>query len=678
MGAWWQRFEQLLKRVLKPGASSETVGLLASAVTIGVAAGLAAVALDAVINLMGAWTEALRASRGGLTAALLVLLVPALGGLLVAPIMHYFASEARGSGVPHVMFAVSNLGGRLPKRLAFWRPLATMLSVGSGGSLGTEGPVVQMSAAISSVFSDVRKLSDERRRSLVAVAAAGGVAATFNAPIAGVLFALEVILGRFEGRYFATVVVGAVSATAVSRSLLGDAPAFAVPSNYVLGSPAELPVYAVLGLLSAFVAVGFMRTIVTTENAFDRLRLPWWSRPALGGLAVGALALVAPEVLGRGYDTTGAVLQSEPYGWGFLLTLLVLKTLATGISIGSYGSGGIFAPALLVGATAGALFGTWMDAIVPALGVPTGAYALVGMAAVFAGVTRAAMSSIVMIFELSGSYDMILPLLLAAVVATLVSDLLHPDSYYRLVLLRRGLSLMRLRETDLFQTVRVREAMDKNVPTLNADDTLRELTDALHASHHHGFVVARADDPTRMAGIVTLSDLERAQRNGLPTSTPIRELCHREVQTAHPDDTASEVLERMDRHGIGRMPVVEPADPERAIGMVRQSDLARAYAAAINRQRSSDQVQQRLRLRELTGQEIVEVRVPADSPYVGVPLKDAGLPLDSIVVSVRRGGRTIFPHGSTVLQAGDSVIANVAPGSSKTFAQELRTPPTDS
>lgn len=657
-----RRWRVRLAALLRPQESSEALSLVASAILIGSLSGLVAVAFDALVRLVEALVLRLDAGMGPAAAAFVTLATPAAGGLLVAPIVTWLAPDARGSGIPHVMVAVSNLGGRVPRRLLLWRPLATALSIGSGASLGTEGPVVQMGAALASVWSGWRRLNDERRRNLAAVAAAGGIAATFNAPIAGVLFALEVVLGQLQGRYFASVVVGAVAATAVSRSMLGDAPAFEVPADYVLRTPLELPLYLVLGVLASLLAVIFIRVMVASEDLFNRAKVPAALRPAAGGLLVGALALVLPEVLGRGYGTTGAILQEELRAPVLLAALLVAKMAATGISIGSWGSGGIFAPVLMVGATFGSLFAAAAQGVLPAMELRPGPYALVGMAAVFAGVTRAPMSSIVMIFEISGSYELILPLLLAAVIATLGADLLHPESFYALMLSRRGLSLMRLREIDLLQTVTVAEVMDREVPRVFAEETIRDLADRLFATGHQGFVVVRRAAPERMVGIVTLTDLERSRREGLPPTTPLASIRKERVFTARQDEAASAVLERMGRLGIRRMPVVTEREPDRPVGMVAQTDLARAYYLALQRERSQERLQERLRLRDLTGQEIVEVQVPRGARLAGRTLREARLPKESIVVAIRRGGRTLFPHGDTTLEPGDTVVANVAPG----------------
>jgi chloride channel protein, CIC family len=659
------RLGRAAARSLPGTRSSEALSVIVTASLVGALAGLAAVAFDVAVRVTVQFLREVPLLLGPYLGTLTTVLTPALGGLLVAPIVARWSPDVRGSGIPAVMYAVSNLGGKVPRRLAFWRPLASILSIGSGASLGTEGPVVQLSASVSSILAQAMHLNDERRRTLVAVAAAGGIAATFNTPIAGVLFAVEVILGEFQARFFSSIVIGAVTATAVSRSILGDAPAFSVP-DYGLASPAELPLYLVLGLVAAVASVLFTRTFVGSENVFNRLRLPPMLRPAVGGLVVGLLALVVPQVLGRGYETIELLLQGGAAPTGMLLIWLAAKLLASGASFGSWGAGGIFAPVLFIGTAVGAAFGQGMQELWPGLGIAPGAFALVGMAAVLSGVTAAPMSSIVMVFELSGSYDLILPLLLAAVISTLVSDVFRQESIYHVMLSRRGQTLFRLREIDLLQTVRVREVMDE-VPQLFAEQTLADLAERATSSHHHGFLVSPRASPGKVFGIVTLSDMERARTRGLVGTTPLSAIATRDVATARPDETAGEVLERMARIGIGRMPVVDPAKPDVAIGFVRQSDLARAYYKAVQRERVREQASEELRLRDLTGQEIVEVRVPRGSPLAHRTLRDARLPPQSIVVAIRRGNRTLFPHGDTTIEPGDTVVASVAVGFSPTF-----------
>ena len=648
--------------------SSETLSLVASAVLVGLLAGFSAVAFDRVVHYMGLGFAFFRGQLGGTWGSVVAVLIPVIGGVLITPIVVNWSPDTRGSGIPGVMFSVSNLAGRMPKRIMFWRPIASGISIGTGASLGSEGPIVQLTVTVASFLGDLMKLNEERRRSLAGVAVAGGIAATFNAPIAGVLFALEVVLGKFTNKYFGAVVIGAVAASAVSRTILGPAPAFVVP-DYALNSILELPLYFVLGIAAAFVSIAIIVVMVKVENGFARLSLPKYLRPAFGGLLIGLLGLVLPGVLGRGYEETGLILSGELVGGGILIVIMFAKMLAMSISLAAWHSGGIFGPILLIGAAFGAAFGQLSGALFPALELNPGAFALVGMAAVFAGAERAPMSTIVMIFEMSNDYQLILPLLLAAVLATLIADIFHPESIYHVMLSRRGMSLLRLRESDLLQTVTVREILDPEIPSLFADETLKTFGEKLVSSHHHGFVVRTREDPEHILGIITLSDLERARQSGATFNTPVREFCQRTVHCALPDESISEVLERMAHYKIGRMPVVDPNDRRMPIGFVRQSDLARAYYQAVQNHRQLEENEETRRLRDLTGQEIVEIKVRSNCPLVGRPLKEIRFPKESIIVSIRRQGKTVFPHGDTSLQAGDTVVANVAAGFANSFRQ---------
>jgi chloride channel protein, CIC family len=635
-----------------------------SALAIGVLVGLAAVAFDGMVHIMGTFTHETRNALGGIWGSLVAILIPALGGLLITPIVVKWSPDVRGSGIPFVMLAVSNFAGRIPKRIAFWRPIASTLSIGTGASLGTEGPVVQMGASIASIFSDIFKMSDERRRNLAVVATASGYAAAFNAPIAGVMFALEVILGNFGNRAFASVVIGAVAASAVSRSILGRDPAFAVPDIYALGGPLELLFYALLGVLAAFVGILLIRFEVWGEQVAHALKLSPWLRPTLGGLLVGILGLGLPQILGRGYETTQGLLNNLMPGIGLTFLLIVGKMLATSISLASFGSGGTFAPLLFIGATFGAGFAQVLQTM--GVDVTPGAFALVGMSAVFSSATRAPISSIILMFELSDGYQLILPLLIASVLSSLIADIFHPESVYQIALSRKGLRLQRSREADLLQSVRVKEVMSKDIPTLFTDDTLQTLTQRLATSHHNGFVVVKKHQPNTYFGIVTLSDVERVHEQSISPETKLEHLCQQQVHTALPDETVSSALERMARLHIGRMPVVEQTN-NKLIGFVQQSDLAKAYFQALEKTRGLEQDQEATRLRDLTGQEIIEVKVKRNSGLAGKTLQEARLPKESIIVAIRRDGTTIFPHGDTRLEPGDKVVANVAPGFAETF-----------
>jgi chloride channel protein, CIC family len=369
-----------------------------------------------------------------------VLLAPVLGGLLYGPLVNRFAKEARGHGVPEVMVAVAQRGGRIDPAVCVVKALASALCIGSGGSVGREGPIVQIGSALGSTLGRMVGLTQERLRLLVACGAAGGIAATFNAPLAGAFFALEVVLADFAVESFGAVVLASVAASVIGRAVFGDHAFLTLPPFHVdhLG---QYPLFALLGIAAGAVGVGFTRVLYWIEDACDwAWRGPEWLRPAAGGLLLGLLLLAVPQMYGVGYPVLEKSVKGG-YVVAFLLLLLVAKILATSLTIGIGGSGGVFAPSLFVGAMLGAAYGDTAHHLLPATAGAPGAYALVGMGAVFAGAARAPIPALVILFELTGQYSIILPLMLAIAAATLTSRLLCRDTIYTLKLRRRGIDL---------------------------------------------------------------------------------------------------------------------------------------------------------------------------------------------------------------------------------------------
>jgi CIC family chloride channel protein len=369
-----------------------------------------------------------------------VVLAPVVGGLIYGPVVQRWAQEARGHGVPEVMLAISQRGGKIAGKVAVIKSLASAITIGSGGSVGREGPIVQIGSALGSKLAQMAHLSETKVRTLVACGAASGIAATFNAPIAGVFFALELLLRDFTAESFGMVVLAAVVASAIGRAILGDVPFLPLPTFEVHHAGAYL-LFALLGVLAGVVGVVFTRTLYGIEDIADRLwRGPEWARPAVGGLLLGLLLLAVPQMYGVGYPVLEAGVQGK-YVVAVMLGLMVAKVLATSLSIAIGGSGGVFAPNLFVGGMLGAAFGVAAHDVMPGIAAPAGAFALVGMGAVFAGAARAPITAVLIMFELTGEYTIILPLMLAIVLATGVSRALSRDSIYTLKLRRRGIEI---------------------------------------------------------------------------------------------------------------------------------------------------------------------------------------------------------------------------------------------
>lgn len=369
-----------------------------------------------------------------------VIVAPAVGGLVYGPLVQRFAPEARGHGVPEVMFAVAKNGGRIRPQVAVVKALASAVTIGSGGSVGREGPIIQIGSALGSTLGRLLRMPDDRLKTLVACGAAGAIAATFNAPIAGIFFALEIILRDFTTRSFGVVVLASISASVVGRGLLGSEAFLSLPS-FSVHANVEYVLFALLGLVAGLVGVGFTRALYAVEDLCDFLwRGPEWLRPVAGGLVLGLVLFALPQMYGVGYPVLDGAVAGK-YALGFLVVLLVGKIVATSLTLGIGGSGGVFAPSLFIGAMLGAAFGIVVGNVDPALSGQAGAFAIVGMGAVMAGTTRAPITAGIMLFELTGDYTIILPLLLAIVVATGTSRLMGKDTIYTLKLRRRGIDL---------------------------------------------------------------------------------------------------------------------------------------------------------------------------------------------------------------------------------------------
>ena len=319
------------------------------------------------------------------------------------------------------------------------KSLASAISISTGGSVGREGPIVQIGSAIGSTLGQMLKVSQDRMRTLVGCGAAAGIAATFNAPIAGSMFALEVILGDFGLATFSPIVISSVVATAVSRAFLGDIPAFIVPV-YELVSVWEFPIYMGLGLFCAVVGVTFTRVLYRVEDLFDDFKFPEYLKGIIGGSILGVTGLFFPEILGVGYGGIDLALMQK-LAWWVLLLLIVIKILATSITIGSGGSGGIFAPSLFLGAMAGGFFGAVVHQWFPTVTASPGAYSIVGMGALVSATTHGPLSAMLILFEMTGNYKIILPLMLSCILATIFAGILKKDSIYTLKLARRGVNI---------------------------------------------------------------------------------------------------------------------------------------------------------------------------------------------------------------------------------------------
>jgi CIC family chloride channel protein len=554
---------------------SARAGLLGLSLVVGVGAGLGAVAFRYMIKWL---TELLSgyadyAGRGHVAnphvpglGRWFVVLAPVVAGLLYGPLVYRFAREARGHGVPEVMVAVARNGGRIRPQVAIVKALASALCIGGGGSVGREGPIVQIGSALGSSLAQLFKLDERRIRLLVACGAAGGIAATFNAPLAGVFFAMELILRRWEAQSFGMVVLSSVTSSVIGRAILGDSPFLRLPAFHV-DHVAQYPLFALLGVVAGLIGVAFSRILYAIEDACDwAWHGPEWLRPAVGGLLLGGLLLLLPEMYGVGYPVLGKAV-SGGYAIAFLLALLVGKVLACSLTIGIGGSGGVFAPSLFCGAMAGAAFGDVVHAVAPQAGGSVGAYALVGMGAVFAGAARAPITAVVIMFELTGEYTIILPLMLAIVLAAGVSHLVSADTVYTRKLLRRGIDIDEPADATLRRTP-VATLMRSAPVAVPADTPLRAAADRFGSGRDSTLPVA--DDTGRYLGTLAVHDVMDALAAG--EATDVTALT-RGIEPLPLDASLGQVLRVLDQ-GVDAVPI---ADPDGTIvGWVRHRDVLAA------------------------------------------------------------------------------------------------------
>jgi chloride channel protein, CIC family len=488
-------------------------GLVGLALLVGLGAGLGAVAFR---ELIGGFTR-LASGRADFSLAgrsahrwmpwlgpYFLLIVPALAGLIYGPLIYRFAREARGHGVPEVMLAVAQRGGRISPMVAIVKSLASALCIGAGGSVGREGPIVQIGSALGSTAGQIARVSESRLRVLVGCGAAAGISATFNAPIAGVFFALELILRDFATESFGVVVLAAVAANVVARAFFGDAVFLHLPP-FTIHHVAEYGYYAVLGVIAGGGGVLFSKILYGIEDLCDWLwRGPEWARPAVGGVFLGGLLLALPEMYGVGYPVLDNIVDGR-YAVGFVLILLIGKLCATSLTIGIGGSGGVFAPSLFCGAALGEAFGLIAHHVTPGVVTSPGAYALVGMGALFAGAARAPITAVLILFELTGEYSIILPIMLAVVAATAISKAITPDTIYLLKLRRRGINLDVPTKTPMGGHIRVATVMGPIPDPVQATAELPAIIDRLTDSAGALPVV---DDSGAYRGVISATAAE--------------------------------------------------------------------------------------------------------------------------------------------------------------------------
>jgi CIC family chloride channel protein len=560
-----------LGRLVQTLRQSDATFLLIFAVLTGLGAGYGAVVFRWLIRFFHHWFFDKGETLFFFLGDYYVIIIPAIGGLFVGLIIYFLAKETRGHGVPEVMMAVDMQEGKIRFRVALVKALVSSLSIGSGGSVGREGPIVQIGSSIGSSLGQIFKLSGDKIKILVACGAGGGIAATFNAPLAGIFFALEVILRDYSPRRISSVILSSVVATLVSRYYLGNNPSFTIP-YYELNSAWEVFFYMAFGLLAAVAGFLFIKMLYKSEDLFNKLPVPEYFLPAIGGLMVGVIGLWFPQVFGVGYEHIELALWGKVAA-SLAIILLFAKMVATSLTLGSGASGGVFAPSIFIGAMLGVAFSKLTLILFPGVGIQPGACALIGMAAVFAGAAQAPVTSILILFELTNDYKIILPLMAAVIVSFLILRILSPESIYTLKLVRRGVNIKNLRRQDILETILVSEAMSVNVIEVKQDQIIREVGLMIKKTRHRGFPVI--DNEGRLQGIVTHKDINRALAMDMGDHK-VSEIMSTDLVCCSPNENLRYALEKLGSRNIGRAPVTDPKNPNFILGIITRKNIISA------------------------------------------------------------------------------------------------------
>ncbi len=504
--------------------------------------------------------------------------LPLIGGLIVGPLIMFFAPETKGHGVPEVMEAVTLKGGQIRARVAMFKVLVSSVTIGSGGSAGREGPIAQIGATVGSFFGQIFHLDPKHKKLLVVCGLSAGIAGTFNAPLGGALFGMEVLLrgiGLFNSM---PVILASVVSVGVASIFFGPKPAFIVHAVTHWGF-AEIPFYLLLGIIFGLLSILWVKIFYFIEDLFEKIKIYPHVKPGIGGFLAGVLIMLFPTygIAGVGYDGVDQVLAGAITSLGLLFLLGFLKMFATAFSIGSGASGGIFAPSLYIGSMFGTAFGLLFKMIAPNIIGDPSTYALAGMAALFAGAAQAPINVIIMIPEMTGDYMLIAPIMITSVTSFFINWIfMKGTSIYTIKLERRGVNI-KMGRPFILDIVSNREIMTKNIITVQEKFPISILELYFEEHHHHGYPVV--NEERKLVGIVTLGDLlkipkeEREKRK-------VGDICTRELITASPDETASETLKKMNEHDIGRIIIVDDKDPKKLMGLVTRTDIVEAYRIA--------------------------------------------------------------------------------------------------
>jgi len=558
-----------------------------------------------------------------------ILIIPVVGGLIVGPIIYFLAPEAKGHGVPEVMQAILLKGGNIRPRVAFIKAIASAISIGTGGSVGREGPIVQIGSSLGSTVGQFFHVPSKRLKTLVGCGAAAGIAAAFNAPIAGALFAVEIILMDFAVAQFSPIVISSVMATVISHTFEGNLVAFLVP-KYQLASPYEIIFYFVLGAISGLVSYAFIKLLYFSEDIFDnKFNVPEYIKPAVGGLILGLVALLYPEIMGVGYETINLALRGDML-WYVAFILVFAKIFATSVTLGSGGSGGIFAPSLFMGAMLGYFFGSFVHQTFPLITATPNAYALVAMGGLVAGTTRAPITAIIIVFELTNDYRIILPLMITCIISMIISSRLSRESIYTLKLLLRNINIKEGTETNVMESIFIKDVYTHDFKSIYVTDNFNQVINKIIKGKGPEFPVI--DENSNIRGMISINDLKEYlyDRETLQNILIAGDIANTNFKMVSTEDNCKAALDIMSKFDCEGLPVFDQNKPNVVIGMLWRKDIQDAYQKAIEARDLTSSLASSIVMKEdepqvhfMEGYSIAEVKPPKS--FVNKSIKELNI-----------------------------------------------------
>ncbi len=526
----------------------------------------------------GIWgKDTLIGSRGWLQMLILIL-IPAIGGLVVGLLAKYFREAKKGEGIPNVIDSVASRGGVIKGSTGFLKTLGAVVTIGTGGAGGNEGPIVMMGSSIASSIGRYLSASPDRLKILVGCGAAAGLAAAYNAPLGGALFSMEIILRTFNAKTFSPIIIASVFATVVSRSYLGSEPAFKT-STFHLITNYEFIFYIILGVLAAFTAVYFVRVFMKIDEYFDdKKKIPVWLKPAIGGLFVGIIGLYLPGIFSfseAAVDNT--LFNATPFLVLFLM--LIFKPIATGFTLGSGGNGGTFSPSIFTGAMLGGAFGQIVNYLFPAISAPPGAYALVGMAAVVAGVTNASLTALIMVFEMTNNYRIILPLMLTIIIATTLSKAILKGSLYTLKFDKEGKGIdIYGRKLSVIKNMFLRDLIENNDDIVHEDFSFQQILGSIKKSKFNNILVMNSKN--HLIGQISFQDLRTAildeETRSILDFLVAGDLMTKELITVTNERNSEDALNLMEKEDLDYLPILDKVSGD-YLGIVSKENILKKY-----------------------------------------------------------------------------------------------------